>query len=152
MFAALVVIVQNWVQIWLLFSSRLWSDFTKSEIEYVALHETGHFVLEHPLKEFLAAVGLVLIGWLLIYKNPDWTSGFVAFWGFIFGLLLIQLGKKHEYEADRFAASKLEDTRSMISATAKFEAFYSRPPSIFQWLFYRGVPYVERVKIARESN
>jgi len=66
------------------------------------------------------------------------------------------LGKLHKLQADQFSLDRTSDPRGMITATEKFRNYYDSKYSqnsnpIVQWLFYRGNPYENRIKIAKEE-
>jgi len=136
---------------YMMLSSKLNQEFTGSEKEYVVLHETGHYLLHHTVKEAVFFLTLFAIGCLLIRKRP-WY--FIPTIGIVFGLLYIQFGMKNEYEADHFAATHISDPNGMITATEKFKN-QNFPPiddNGIKWkLLYRSTPYNERINIANKE-
>lgn len=136
---------------YMLLSSRLNQEFTDSEKEYVVLHETGHYLLHHAVKESIFFALLFIIGALIIHHRSKYLIPIV---GVVLGLLYIQFGSLSEYEADRFTVKRMTDPQGMISATEKFRAAHSPPldDSSLRWkLFYRSVPYHDRIAIANEE-
>lgn len=136
---------------YMMLSSRLNQDFTDSEKEYVALHETGHYLLHHSIKEALFFALLFILGCFLIRKRP-WY--FIPILGILLGLIYIQFGMRSEYEADHFAVTHITDPQGMITATEKFK-YQNFPPKDdtgLKWkLLYRSVPYQERIEIAKQE-
>ena len=66
---------------------------------------------------------------------------------------MVQLGKKHELQADSFTLKLISDPEGMIIATNRFRSFYGNKYSVnknkfLQFLFYRANPYNNRIKIA----
>ncbi len=164
----------------LILSRNLYDTFNSGEIEYVVLHEAGHYILQHGLMEFLIGLFLQILGIWLIMKvekipafagmtenrvgltNAKNEKNFIIplipaiFLGLFFGILMIQLGKIHEIKADEFTVKKMTDPTGMISATNKFRSFYGPKYSennnkLIQFLFYRGNPYDNRILIAEKE-
>jgi len=94
---------------YMILSSKLNQDFTDSEKEYVVLHETGHYLLHHSIKEALFFAGLFILGCFLIKKRPWYL---IPILGILFGLIYIQFGMRSEYEADHFAVTHKTPTMS----------------------------------------
>ncbi|OGV97596.1 hypothetical protein A2W24_06160 [Microgenomates group bacterium RBG_16_45_19] len=136
---------------YMLLSSRLNQEFTDSEKEYVVLHETGHYLLHHAIKEGIFFVLLFIVGVLIIHHRSKYLIPIV---GVILGLLYIQFGSLSEYEADRFTVKHMTNPQGMITATEKFKNAHFPPldDSSLKWkLFYRSVPYQDRINIANEE-
>lgn len=139
----------------MILSRNLYENFNASEMEYVVFHEAGHYKLRHIFKEWL--LGLMLLGtgiWILKKLKTNRAALFAAATiGFIFGVIMIQLGKIHELQADQYSLDRMADPRGMITATEKFKSYYGPKYSqntnpVIQWLFYRANPYDNRIKMA----
>lgn len=140
----------------LILSRKLYETFTPDEIEYVVLHEAGHYVFWHSVVEVVVGVLLLTVGIVFLGKiAPFSLSVFSALLlGLAFGVIMIRLGSLYEYQADRYSINKMTNLQGMITATNKFRAFYedSYPKSkIVQFMFYRGNPYDNRIKMAEEK-
>jgi STE24 endopeptidase len=147
----------------IIFYDTLLTTLGGKEIEAVLAHELGHFKRRHVLKRMLltfsiSLAGLALLGWLM---RQDWffhglgmhqPSTYAALMlfllaGSVFTFFLSPLmawgSRKHEFEADSFAAEQA-DSRSLVSALVKlykenastltpdplYSAFYdSHPPA-----------------------
>lgn len=136
---------------YMLLSSRLNQEFTDSEKEYVVLHETGHYLLHHTIKEGVFFVLLFIVGALIIHHRSKYLIPIV---GVILGLLYIQFGTLSEYEADRFTVKQMTDPQGMITATEKFKNAHFPPLDDYsmRWkLFYRSVPYHDRIELAKKE-
>ncbi|MGH8671154.1 MAG: M48 family metallopeptidase [Burkholderiales bacterium] len=116
----------------------LLSQLESDEVEAVLAHELGHFKLHHVLKQFifmallsLAAMGL--LAWLIqqpwFYAGlnagaPDAALGLLLFIlvGPVFGFFLLPMAnhfsRRHEFEADRYAA-RHADASGLIRALTK---------------------------------
>jgi len=150
----------------IVFFDTLLDRLSAPEIEAVLAHELGHFKKRHVLKRiawsFAASfVGLALLGWL---KQEPWffsglgvdpslaTRDAVALTLFFFVMpvftfllspLISLASRKHEYEADAFAAAQTrpadlvaalvklyEDNASTLTPDPLHSAFYdSHPPA-----------------------
>ena len=133
----------------LILSRKLYGTFNKDELEYVILHEAGHYKLRHSVKELTEGIVLFILGtWIL----SNFTNLILAtLLGLIFGILMIQLAKISELEADNFSVKRMENPKGMITATHKFfKAWKSQDPKspVIRFLFYRGNPYKNRIRMA----
>jgi Zn-dependent protease with chaperone function len=136
---------------YMMLSSRLNEEFTDSEKEYVVLHETGHYLLHHSVKEAIFFGLLFIIGAFIVHKRKWFV---VPLAGVILGLVYIQFGMVSEYEADRFAVNHISDPHGMITATEKFKNAHNPPlnDAGLKWrLFYRSTPYRERIEMANKE-
>jgi STE24 endopeptidase len=151
----------------IVFFDTLLARLSGSEIEAVLAHELGHFKRRHVLKRMLVTFGislamLALLGWLAgrvwFYEglgvHPSMTgsnSGLALVLFFlalpVFMFFVTPLGslssRKHEFEADAFAASQTgaqdlvsalvklyEDNASTLTPDPLYTAFYySHPPA-----------------------
>lgn len=140
----------------LVLSRGLYDTFSPSEMEYVVLHEAGHYVLWHSIIELLVGNVLLITGVLILKRIPQLPVSLlcaVAF-GIVFGVVMIRLGRIHEYQADRYSAQHMTNPQEMIDATNKFRGFYGRSftenkSKVIQAMFYRGNPYDNRIKMAQ---
>jgi STE24 endopeptidase len=147
----------------IVFFDTLLSRLEPPEVEAVLAHELGHFKLKHVIKRiawiFTASLGFLwLLGWVLdkpwFYEgvgvsSPSTAMALVLFsivipvFTFLFQPLGAMMSRKHEYEADAFAAQytpaadlvsalvKLyKDNASTLTPDPLHSAFYdSHPPA-----------------------
>lgn len=147
----------------IVFFDTLLSRLEPPEVEAVLAHELGHFKLKHVIKRiawiFAASLGFLwLLGWVLdkpwFYQglgveSPSTAMALVLFsivvpvFTFLFQPLGAMMSRKHEYEADAFAAQytpaadlisalvKLyKDNASTLTPDPLHSAFYdSHPPA-----------------------
>lgn len=141
----------------LIISEKLYKTFEKSELEYVLMHEAGHYIRNHTIREAVYTF-LFILGGIFVLSTIDnlWVAILVSIGlGVINGLILIQLGKWHEYEAEYFARENIKNKIGMINATEKFRKYYGNygvRNSFLQWAFYRALPFDERIKIAQSKK
>lgn len=151
----------------IVFFDTLIEKLTPAEIEAVLAHELGHFKKNHIRKRLfltfgMSLLGLALLGWLStqawfylglgVMPEMDGNNGGLALALFsltlpVFTFFFVPIGsffsRKHEFEADAFAAEKT-NAQELISALVKlyqdnaatltpdplYSAFYdSHPPA-----------------------
>lgn len=143
----------------LILSRSLYNNFSSDEIEYVILHEAGHYKLGHSVKELFLGLVLFVFG-IVIFKRitklvPSLLAGILL--GLVFGVGMIQVGKQNELQSDNFSVTRMTNPDGMITATEKFRHYYGTSftqtdDRILQWMFYRGNPYDNRIKMAEEEK
>ncbi len=123
----------------IVFFDTLLSRLNIAEIEAVLAHELGHFRMRHVIKRLalMAAFSLILFFLLGLLKNQEWfyqglhvgypatdamalTLFFMIMPVFAFLLqpLLAMYSRKHEFEADQYAA-KFTPARDLVHALVK---------------------------------
>jgi Zn-dependent protease with chaperone function len=124
----------------------------------VVLHEAGHYVMWHLVKELTVGIILFIIGIIILkrIKNLNKSIIFSIFLGLLFGILLVQIGKYHELQADKYTVKRISNPEGMIGATERFRDYHGKKysqnqNSVIQFLFYRADPYDNRIKMAREE-
>jgi len=142
----------------LILSRNLYDTFSPNEIEYVVIHEAGHYKLWHGVIELIFGLLLFAFGIFLLVRIRIFSSQLPIslIMGIFFGILLIQLGKVHECQADAFTVKRMTNLQGMIQATNKFRSFHGKKYSenknkIIQFLLYRANPYANRVEMANEE-
>jgi len=145
----------------IVFFDTLLKSLAPDEIEAVLAHELGHFKLNHIKKRIVftfasSLAGLALLGWLL---HQDWfyaglgasqASTYMALALFmltgpvftvLLGPVLSWSSRKHEFEADAFAA-KQADANKLISALVKMyeENAKTLTPDPLHSIFYDSHP------------
>lgn len=157
----------------IVFFDTLLSKLNEAEIEAVLAHELGHFAHRHILKSMLRSFALsliffLLLGWLSqqvwfyteLGVNPQLGRAndglalilfFLVIPTFTFwvGPLFSYLSRKHEYEADAYAA-KQSDPKHLVQALLKlyddnaatltpdplYSAYYDSHPAAIQRVRY----------------
>lgn len=136
----------------MLLSNDLYENFNRDELEYVILHEVGHYEFKHGIKIVLFITFLTLVGVATINSiGVGSDSRFITMvLGISLGIVSIQFQKTTELEADSFAVSRVSNPKGMISATKKFRKSWQKkePNRLLRYLFYAGVPYSKRLETA----
>lgn len=146
------------------FFDSLLEQLAENEVEAVVAHELGHYRLHHIMKRIVMIIAvsfaaLAVLGWLaeqtwfyqgLGVHRPSNHAALALFvmvspvFTFFLTPLIARRSRRHEHEADRFAAEQ-SDARALISALVKLykenattltpdpvhSAFYdSHPPAL----------------------
>jgi Zn-dependent protease with chaperone function len=144
----------------LVLSRYLYSTFSPVALEYVLLHEAGHYVLWHSVIETLAGITFLILGIMLLKRIHHGCRLYVTavLLGVFFAVFMIRLGRIHEYNADGYTLKHISNPKGMIEATENFKTYYGmnfteNHNPILQWLFYRSNPFENRIEMAeREIN
>nr|WKF56868.1 Protease HtpX [Paraburkholderia busanensis] len=155
----------------IVFFDTLLERLSGSEIEAVLAHELGHFKRRHVLKRMLVSfavslVMLALLGWLTqcvwFYEGlgvrPSLIGGnsglalvlfFLALPVFMFFVTPLNSlsSRKHEFEADEFAAGQT-DARDLINALVKLyedNASTLTPDPLYTAFYYSHPPASQRI-------
>ncbi len=147
----------------IVFFDTLLKHLSPKQVEAVLAHELGHFKRKHVLKGMIASMTMTFIGFAVLawLMKQDWfysalgvssSSTYMALilfmmvapaFTFFIGPLMARWSRKHEFEADEFAAQQ-SDAGELISALVSlykknagtltpdplYSAFYdSHPPA-----------------------
>ncbi len=147
----------------IVFFDTLLKHLTPTQVEAVLAHELGHFKRKHVLKGMIVSISMTFIGFALLawLMKQDWfynalgvshPSTYMALilfilvaptFSFFVGPLMARWSRKHEFEADEFAAQQ-SDAGELITALVSlykknagtltpdplYSAFYdSHPPA-----------------------
>ncbi len=147
-------------------------QMSEDEILAVLAHEAGHWKKKHVLKMIAVAEVLSLAGAYIAFrvlrahfldgvfgiKDPTFFSRLVTL-GFLFGIvsppftpLFSYFSRRHENEADRFAAQLTADPGSLATALIKLSKenlSNLHPHPLYAKVYYSHPPVVERVKRLR---
>jgi len=156
----------------IVFFDTLLARLTGSEIEAVLAHELGHFKRRHVIKRMLVTFAIslalfALLGWLSqrswFYEGlgvrPSMTGSndglalvlfFLALPVFMFFVtpLATLSSRKHEFEADAFAASQT-DPHELVNALVKLyedNAATLTPDPIYTAFYYSHPPASQRIE------
>ncbi|MFD1712263.1 M48 family metallopeptidase [Ottowia flava] len=159
------------------FFDTLLSQLTPAEVEAVLAHELGHFKHRHIVKRIaglfaFSLAGLALLGWLSgqpwfyaglgVTPNLPATLGgavpnhalalllfllVVPLFSFFLSPLMAQLSRKHEFEADAYAASQAnaQDLSNALVKLYKDNASTLTPDPLYVRFYYSHPPASERI-------
>lgn len=129
----------------LLLSSKLLSTLTQKELEYVLLHEAAHHKYNHPL---LLALSQIILASLGIYMSSYLELLPAAAFAIILSLLFIKLARITERQAETFAAKRVSNPKSMVSAIMKLQTNWGNKNLWFRKYFSWNVSFEEKIEIA----
>ncbi len=135
----------------MIFSERLYSLLNKDEFEWVALHESGHYLMRHNLKFAFTQVIIGIIGLFLIrYSQPSLMVSFILSWLTV--IIYIRIVRRFEFQADYFAVSHMNNPEGMISGNIKMvknnKILMNR--SLLGKLFIIAVSPEDRIRMAQK--
>ena len=159
------------------FFDTLLAQLTPPEVEAVLAHELGHFKHKHILKRIMglfafSLAGLALLGWLS--TQPWFYAGLgvtpnlppqmggavpnhalalllfvlaVPVFTFFLSPLMAQLSRKHEFEADAYAAAQADaqDLSNALVKLYKDNASTLTPDPLYVRFYYSHPPASERI-------
>ncbi len=151
------------------------NQMTTDEVVAVLSHELGHFKLKHVTKRLFITVPMIFVAMFVLFQFTH-LPGLYAGFGFTFdaaqiewvqflGLSLITMvwsgiseiltpfanisSRRHEYQADAFAAQTTGSAAPLVNALVKLnsenlsELF---PPAIYVWWNYSHPTLIQRVQ------
>jgi STE24 endopeptidase len=151
------------------FFDTLIEKLDNDQILAVLAHEMGHYKCRHILKQLCGSIihtGVMFFFLSLIIGNKDLFQAFgmentsiyasLVFFGFLFtpvnlfvSFIFNYLSRKHEYEADAYAANTTENTEHMISSLkvlCQENLSNLTPHPLNVLLHYSHPPVLERIK------
>ncbi len=155
----------------IVFFDTILKSLTPPQVEAVLAHELGHFKHKHIYKMLAMSVLSSLVGFFIIgycYKSIDFFNAhFISQKSSYMALLLFTLvsplytffltpifsimSRKHEYEADAFAA-KHSNANDLITALVnlyKENASTLTPDPLFSKVYHSHPPALERIKFLK---
>jgi len=145
------------------------NDQTTDELIAILAHEMGHYKKKHIIKMLISGIiqtGIVfyLLSICISYQelfDAFFVAGTPVYAGLIFfgmlyspidfftGLIFQALSRKHEYQADRFAAETTGTSINLVSALKKLSVnnlSNLTPHPVYVFLNYSHPPVLERIK------
>lgn len=139
----------------LILSKGLYKSFNKDELEWVILHEAGHCLMWHNLQAALIEAVFLVLGFLTVSTvRINWF--YVPIISVLFSILSIQVIRwLTEYQADKFAISKVDNPRGVITAQDKFRKSQYQTPlnkegSLLRFLLHWNITPTMRVEMAKK--
>lgn len=148
---------------------------TTGELVAVLAHEIGHYKKKHIIKSLLIGIahsGLIfyLLSIFLTHRglyDAFYMTHMSVYAGLIFfsmlytpvemilSILQQMLSRKNEYEADRFAATSIEQPQDMVSALKKLSRdnlSNLTPHPLYVFLNYSHPPVLQRIRAINKTN
>ncbi len=143
------------------------------ELVAVLAHEIGHYKKKHTVKNLAMSVvqtGIILFIFSLLVDNPAMSSalgasessfhiGIIAFAlifspiNMILGIFSSVISRKHEYQADKFAAEKYnaeELSKALLILSANNLSNLTPHPT-YVYFYYSHPPVLDRIKAMKEN-
>ena len=122
----------------IVFFDTLLQNLEATEIEAVLAHELGHFKRKHVIKMLTRSIVMSLAGFYILGQLSNWDAFYIGHgtdvmsshvtlllfmlvsgvYTFFLTPVFAKLSRKHEFEADEFAA-QYSDAKSLITALVK---------------------------------
>ncbi len=157
----------------IVFFDTLIEKLSIEEIVAVLAHEMGHYKHRHLIKMIVASIfqtGVMFFLLSLVINNRGLFSAFgmenvsiyasLIFFGFLFtpvnllvSIIFHIFSRRHEYEADSYAASTTGSPENLISGLKTLsQANLSNltPHPLFVFLHYSHPPVLERIRMLRQ--
>jgi STE24 endopeptidase len=158
----------------IVFYDTLMAKLSESEILAVLAHEMGHYKLHHIFKMIVASIlhtGVLFYLLSLTINNQGIFAAFgmqhlsiyasLVFFGFLFSPinLLVSIifnffSRRHEYDADRYAAMTTGDAENLISSLKKLSRLNLSnltPHPLHVFLHYSHPPVLARINALRKN-
>ncbi len=142
---------------------------TVAEIVAIVAHELGHYRKKHVIQALIRSIGMsgaALYGFSLIQQNPTLFDAFgmthvslyasFIFFGFLLspvsflaGIAENAISRRHEYEADHFAAETTGRAGELVTALKKLSVdnlSNLSPHKLTIWLHYSHPPVLSRIR------
>lgn len=100
---------------YMVISKDAYENFSKDELEWLVLHESGHYVLWHNVKCIFLQALLIIVGLFLITNLSITNVISAVILGIIFPIIYIQIARKFEYEANDFAMSRMTNPKALTT-------------------------------------
>jgi STE24 endopeptidase len=148
---------------------------TTDELVAVLAHEMGHYQMRHILKMMVAGIlqtGMLLYFMSLVMGTPALFEAFyvqqpsihagLVFFGllyapvdFFWGLVVQHISRRHEFAADRFAATTTGRTGPMVQALKKLSVHNLSnlsPHPLYVFLNYSHPPVLQRIAALEDGG
>ncbi len=133
--------------------------FDKDEMEWIYLHEAGHYVLWHNLKMALLQIFFLIPSFVILSRVSNFSSGlfFAILLSISFSVVYFQLARLFEYEASNFALKRISNPEGIITLAEKAKKWWRQrgvaEKSLFHKLFNTWIYdiYVNLAKNAQEE-
>ncbi|MCP3901449.1 MAG: M48 family metalloprotease, partial [Desulfobacteraceae bacterium] len=159
----------------IVFFDTLVEKLTEVEIVAVLAHEMGHYKKNHLIKMIIASIfqtGILFFFLSFVINNEGLFSAFgmhhlsiyasLIFFGFLFSpinlfvsIIFNIFSRRHEYEADKYAALSTDTTGDLITALktlSQTNLSNLTPHPIYVFLHYSHPPVLNRIKALEQTD
>lgn len=134
----------------MILSREMYEGFTKDELEWVILHEAGHYILWHGIKLGVVQLCLLISGIYILNATNSISIGILCLLLFIF--LYIQFCKYIEYEADTYSIARVDNPQGVITAQDKLIKSHNINEQSFITKYLLGATLPsQRIKLAKRK-
>lgn len=102
---------------YMVISKDAYENFSKDELQWVFLHEAGHYILWHNVKMIVLQLIFIAVG-IFILASYDYIILSLVL-GILFVIINTQLSRSFEYEANNFALSKMDNPKGIVNVYDK---------------------------------
>lgn len=150
-------------------------NHTTEELAAVLAHEIGHYKKKHIVKNMAISIlhtGIMFVLLSIFLQIPALFDAFfmeemsvyagLLFFGMLYspvetilGIFMQKVSRKHEYEADHFAASTIDDEEEMVNVLKKLSKdnlSNLTPHPFYVFLNYSHPPVLNRIEAIREGS
>jgi Zn-dependent protease with chaperone function len=100
---------------YMVISNDAYENMTKDELQWVLLHEVGHWVLGHNIKMILVQAVFILIGFFILQYIHVYQWLLAVFLGILLAAIHTQVARLFEYEANSYALSRMDHPKNLES-------------------------------------
>lgn len=100
---------------YMVISKDAYENFTKDELQWLLLHEAGHYVLWHNVKMIILHLIFIAIGFLILIELSLFinTTILSLILGVLAAIIYTQIARRFEYEANYYALSKMDNPKGI---------------------------------------
>lgn len=102
---------------YMVISKDAYETFTKDELQWLFLHEAGHYVLRHNVKSVLVQGALLAIGTGILIVVPHLLAAILL--AVVGSMIYPQIARRFEYEANAFAVARMDSPKKLKTLYAK---------------------------------
>lgn len=115
-----------------------YENLSNDELQWLYLHEAGHYKLWHNLKMIFLQLGFLVSGYFILQTN-FYPLLLAALLGVIFAIIYTQIVRNFEYEANYFALKRMDNPKGLKNLYKKVEKrwYKNKIPkdTLWDWLF-----------------
>lgn len=143
---------------YMVISKDAYENFTKDELEWVLLHEAGHYVFWHNVKMIFLHLVFIIAGFLILMELNTYFNPLILALplGVLSAVIYTQIARRFEYEANDFALSKMDNPTGVENMYEKAKNRWRKKgieeDGLFQRLFNVWILDIYRDLIIRSKT